>query len=77
MFERVSLTSIDVEEVIASHARLAWHTGRDHNKVAAVQSLRQLLRACEAAHLCTSQESSLQSLDHPDTLIAFKSGNLT
>ena len=45
------LTSVDVEEVIAGHAGLARHAGRDHDQAATVQSFRQLLSASEAAHL--------------------------
>mmetsp|Transcript_45484 Transcript_45484/g.134621 ORF Transcript_45484/g.134621 Transcript_45484/m.134621 type:complete len:380 (+) Transcript_45484:40-1179(+) len=34
---------VDVEEVVARHARLAGHAGGDHDHVAAVQSLLQLV----------------------------------
>ena len=42
---KASITCVDVEEVISGHAWFAWHTSRNDDQMAVVQSIGQLLRS--------------------------------
>ena len=51
LHQRPNNTRIYVEELVASHTRLARNARRDHNEVAAHKCSSQLLIACERSHL--------------------------
>ena len=37
-------TGVDVEEILAGHARLPWHTSRNENHVSTLEGTGQLIR---------------------------------
>lgn len=43
-------TGVDVKQVVARHAWLAWHARWDHNQVSPIQSIRQLARPSVRRH---------------------------
>lgn len=49
-------TSVGVEQIITSHARLAGNAGRDHNNLAALQSISNLLHTNVTSGLGTSAD---------------------
>ena len=58
---RAKRACVDVEQVVAGHAGLPRHAGRDEHQVAPVQRARQLLRPHEAGHLRGHRHISIRS----------------
>ncbi len=44
-------SSVDVEQVVTCHARLARHSSRDDHKISTLQSCSQVLLPCVSSHL--------------------------
>jgi hypothetical protein len=55
------LTCIDIEQVIAGHAWLAWHACWDNDKVAALERCCQLIWAGIRSHLYRSSAGEMSS----------------